>query len=485
MSRSRSACEHGTGGSAQPNTRKAVPMRKSIAALAAATLAGGALALAAPLAASATYGPPVCYGDVAHTEYTYSIENYVETAPATPDTLAADYTWSETRATGHFEATADGLHIWTEGSTSTDKVALYKSVNRPLSEVTSASVNYTATTGITPGSQVVVDITGDGVGDGILINEPVYGDVAWLSNSASADFKAGAPHVGGGYGSENYGTLSEWGAAFPDATVVAVGFSLGSGVLGDGVVHAVNVGGTAYSFVKTVPGTPATYGWVAADPATGQAREVPTSTETTRYTQTGTVEVTEREEVPCVYPPVITPTILGDITDPTCDKDGAFVLPEGLEHAENHDPENGVYGFEGDGFHLYITTDAEQFGGPGTYTWKAYGIGAKGTEAYPIGTSVGGKVDKWGNPKAGGMTSGEFVVEAATGDCPVEPTPEPEPTDTVTPAPIVPASTTGLAQTGLDSAQTLWALIAAAGAVAVGGLLTVLGLRRRQVRNNA
>ncbi|WKW87081.1 membrane protein [Microbacterium phage Nicole72] len=452
-------------------------MRKSVAALSVAALAGG-LALVAPLAASATqYGEPKCYGTETHT--TYAVEAYVETAPAQPDTLAPRFDYSETRATGHFEATEDGLHIWTEGSTSTDKVALYRSVSVPLSGVTSASVSYTATTGITPGSQVVVDINGDGVGDGILVNEPVYGDVAWLSNSASAAFKAGAPHVGGGYGSENYGTLSEWGTAFPDATVVAVGFSLGSGVLGDGVVHAVNVGGVAYTFTQTVPGAPATYGWVATG-ETGHALTLPADTETTRYVATGTKVV--KVEVECVYPPVVTPTIIGQITDPTCDKDGAFVLPEGIENAENHNPEDGLYGFEGDGFHLYVRTDAETFGGPGTYTWEAYGIGAKGNEAYPIGTSVGGKVDKYGNPKAGGKVSGEFVVEPATGDCPV---PTPTPTDTATPAPIVPASTTttgALAQTGLDSGQTLWALIAAAGAVAVGGLLTMLGLRRRQVR---
>ena len=37
---------------------------------------------------------------------------------------------------------------------------------------------------------------------------------------------------GGGYGSPYYGTLDEWRANFPNATVLAFGFSLGSGVLG-------------------------------------------------------------------------------------------------------------------------------------------------------------------------------------------------------------------------------------------------------------
>ena len=81
-----------------------------------------------------------------------------------------------------------------------------------------------------------MDINADGKGDGILVGEAVYGDNFWLSNSSTLAFKELAPNEGGGYGSNWFGTLAEWGAArLPDAVIVAVGFSLGSGVHADGI----------------------------------------------------------------------------------------------------------------------------------------------------------------------------------------------------------------------------------------------------------
>ena len=49
--------------------------------------------------------------------------------------------------------------------------------------------------------------------------------------------KALAPSHTGGSGSANHGTLDQWRDAFPDAQVKAFGFSLGSGVKGDGVTE--------------------------------------------------------------------------------------------------------------------------------------------------------------------------------------------------------------------------------------------------------
>ncbi|ANJ25498.1 hypothetical protein [Agromyces aureus] len=187
--------------------------------------AGGVASIALALAAVAVAGP----------------------AQAAP---LGDWNFGETRATGHYARTAAGLHIWTEGTTSTDKVAGYLNVNLPLASTLSGSVDYTATTGITPGAQFVVDIDGDGKGDGILVGESVYGQNWWLSNSSTAAFKALDPSgaENGGNGSDYFGTLAQWSAAAPAAKIVAVGFSFGSGVLGDGVVHAVVAGDTRYTF---------------------------------------------------------------------------------------------------------------------------------------------------------------------------------------------------------------------------------------------
>ncbi|GAA1516724.1 Ig-like domain-containing protein [Agromyces terreus] len=173
-------------------------------------------------------------------------------AVAAPAQAAPLDQWSfgETRATGHYERTADGLHIWTEGTTSTDKVAGYLGVDLPLDEALTGGVEYTATTGIAPGAQFVVDIDDDGTPDGILVGEAVYGENWWLTGSSSAAFKALDPSgpANGGNGSEWFGTLAEWSAAAPAAHIVKVGFSLGSGVKGDGVVHAVVAGEHRYTF---------------------------------------------------------------------------------------------------------------------------------------------------------------------------------------------------------------------------------------------
>jgi hypothetical protein len=159
---------------------------------------------------------------------------------------------SDTRATGHYEVVGTGLHIWTEGSTSTDKVAEYVATSTPLSDATDTALNYTAYSGNTPpGAQLVVDFGRDGTADGILVGEPIYGGDWWLSNGSEQFVKDGAPSHEGGSGSVNHGTLQQWVAAFPDATVKAFGFSLGSGVLGDGVLNSITFAGDTYTFAES------------------------------------------------------------------------------------------------------------------------------------------------------------------------------------------------------------------------------------------
>ncbi|BDZ46528.1 hypothetical protein [Naasia aerilata] len=146
-----------------------------------------------------------------------------------PDDFAP--TLSDTRAAGHYEVVGTGLHIWTEADPliagGVKKVAEYVATSKPLTTVGEPSLSYTATTGTTPpGFQLVVDFDNDGSADGILIGEPgVYGNTWWLNNGAKQFVKDGAPNVGGGYGSDYWGTLDEWRAYFPNAVVTAFGFS--------------------------------------------------------------------------------------------------------------------------------------------------------------------------------------------------------------------------------------------------------------------
>ena len=161
--------------------------------------------------------------------------------------------YSDTRATGHYAVAGTGLHIWTEGSSSTDKVAEYVDTNTPLAAAGEPSLSYTPTSGTTPpGFQLIVDFDGNGTNDGILVGESIYGNDWWASNGSAPFVKAGAPSHTGGSGSPNHGTLDQWRASFPNAVVKAFGFSLGSGVYGDGVINSITFAGTTYTFAAPV-----------------------------------------------------------------------------------------------------------------------------------------------------------------------------------------------------------------------------------------
>ncbi len=175
-----------------------------------------------------------------------------------------DVDLSQTRATGHNEfLDPSGVRVWTEGATSTDKAAGYFPVDEPFAGTGEPSMTWTANGANTlrPGLQLVVDLEDDGTPDGILVGEPIYADGSplykdiagatnwWLSGgSATPGFKALAPSDDGGNGSQWNGTLAEWRGALPStATVTHAGWSLGSGVQGDGVIQQIVVGLTTYT----------------------------------------------------------------------------------------------------------------------------------------------------------------------------------------------------------------------------------------------
>ena len=160
---------------------------------------------------------------------------------------------SDTRATGHVEFLKEGLHVWTEGATSTDKVAEYVSV--PAQGLPDSAVLTWYGTSPQPGSQIVfdTDATRDNDNDfNVLVGEPAYGDDYWYTGGQARAAERGftCPETGGGFGSDCHGTLAEWKQALPNAEMYAVGFSLGSGVKGDGVIRDIQVGDTDYQFTS-------------------------------------------------------------------------------------------------------------------------------------------------------------------------------------------------------------------------------------------
>lgn len=161
---------------------------------------------------------------------------------------------SDTRATGHYEVVGTALHVWTDNNTSTDKVAEYVDTNTPLASVGEPSLDVAKNSGdIPPGMQLVVDFDNNGTPDGILVGEPTYyGNDWWASNGSAQFVKDAAPSHVGGSGSANHGTLDQWRGAFPNANVLAFGFSLGSGVHGDWTINAIDFASTRYTFAKDV-----------------------------------------------------------------------------------------------------------------------------------------------------------------------------------------------------------------------------------------
>ncbi|WP_141014524.1 Ig-like domain-containing protein [Nocardioides sambongensis] len=164
-----------------------------------------------------------------------------------------DVTTSATRATGHNDFRADGVRVWTEGSTSTDKAAGYFDVHLPLAAVGEPAMEWSSSQSAQPGLQLATDFDGDGDIDGVLVGEAVYGGNWWVGSiDDQAVFAApNTPPTTGGGGSQFNGTLDEWRAAYPDAQVLQAGWSLGSGVKGDGVIYSLTVGATDYLFSRS------------------------------------------------------------------------------------------------------------------------------------------------------------------------------------------------------------------------------------------
>ena len=212
----------------------------------------------------------------------------------TADTQFATY--QDTRAKGHYEFTPAGLRIWTEDDSSLSKVAWYKAMSSKLADIGTPSMDYTSVSGINPGLQLALDFDANGTFDGYLVGESIYGNDWWLTNSAAQFAKDNAPEYGTGYGSVYHGTLNGWLAKFPNADVMAIGFSLGSGVKAEGVLKSVTFGCFTTYFKKatepTVPTLP-----VGGSGGAGQV-DVPTVTTVATTPAKAVSNVTMPTELP-------------------------------------------------------------------------------------------------------------------------------------------------------------------------------------------
>jgi hypothetical protein len=217
-----------------------------------------------------------------------TIQQCTQNAGVTVTDFPAGWDVSDTRSAGHYNLLTDGLRIWTDDASNQAKVAGYFPTDFALADAGTQSIadsiSYDATTGITPGLQLVLDANGDGTADGILVGEAVYGN-DWWSNAVSG------PEHGGGYGSTDHGTLQQWLAEYPNAKVLAIGFSLGSGVHASGVLHSITLGCTTYTFAAQKPPQPESIVTTKTTPSTQCTPQGGSGTETDTTVTTTTAYV--------------------------------------------------------------------------------------------------------------------------------------------------------------------------------------------------
>jgi hypothetical protein len=193
---------------------------------------------------------------------TYAVQ--AATAAGTHDVREGDFigSLSDTRSGGHYDFLKEGIRLHTDSNTSNDKVAEYFPLSGSLPS--SGSYQWYGTGNGTdylhqPGSQIVFDVDGTSGNSNdynVLVGEQVYSANApgqaltdwWLTNGSSTDAHNACPLTTGGSGSGCHGSLADWKAALPNAQLIAGGFSMGSGVQGDGVLRSLAYGDDTYVF---------------------------------------------------------------------------------------------------------------------------------------------------------------------------------------------------------------------------------------------
>lgn len=150
---------------------------------------------------------------------------------------------NESRTKGHGVLTSKGLTVWTEDNSSLAKSARYHQLDQPipLPQIGEPSITFAdGATGVRPSLQLGISLDGDRKVDGYLVNEgAVYGEGNWWTNRDGFG-------VASGMGYASFGTLAEFQAANPDAQVVSVGYSLGSGVKGYATITSLAFAGQTY-----------------------------------------------------------------------------------------------------------------------------------------------------------------------------------------------------------------------------------------------
>lgn len=158
---------------------------------------------------------------------------------------------------GSHELVNNALHITTTGpANSQSKSAGYIATDFALKDAGVPNLDYTTTSGASAGLNLTLYANGAWVGN--LTYEPLF--AKYWTNHAIAGLPAGPnPSY-----QKAYGTLDEFVTTYDahgvtDLRIKAVGYSLGSGAVGDGLVNSITAGCVTYTFnrpIVTIPATP-------------------------------------------------------------------------------------------------------------------------------------------------------------------------------------------------------------------------------------
>lgn len=173
--------------------------------------------------------------------------------PETLDQSTFPQRFSRDQSIGAGTSTIEDGGLRVETPTNSDKAARYYPTNGlPLAGQTAQSnyeIEVTDVTGAVPTYQLEVDLDGGDLTTGYttLVYEEIYQAArpnTWWSTRPLAEIPDRS-----GHGSPDWGTLQEISAAYPDATILTFGYSLGRGPQpGDALITSITFGCNEFVF---------------------------------------------------------------------------------------------------------------------------------------------------------------------------------------------------------------------------------------------
>jgi len=198
--------------------------------------------LAHPFEQDVTFGPIKTNQSTNPQGDCYVAPTVAKCATPLPDILASnldDAGWTySTSSAGHHDYTPTTLRVWTDATAGGSSVDGIRAVDIPLQDAGAPAIDLTKVSGASPDLRLGIDLGGDGVSDGTLVYQ---GGDQWGTTATGFGVPAGSGFAG-------LGTLQDYLAANPKATIVSVGFELESTDAASAEIVSITVGCQRFTF---------------------------------------------------------------------------------------------------------------------------------------------------------------------------------------------------------------------------------------------